>query len=150
MNHPELKFGAIILMGILVVMAACTNDENPVTPLQNGLPGTWEMQRFTIVTEDETVVMEKQEITELGIMWSLKFKIDKSFKYVSNLTGKTTVEQGFWSTTADTLQLTFLNGGSQQKLYYEQHDNDLTLKWQGIENDILQENIAELHRPVDE
>ena len=149
MNHPELKFGAIILICFFLLMAACSNEENPVTPPQNGLPGTWEMQRFTVATEDETVVIEHEEMAELGIMWSIKFKIDKSFKYVSNLTGKTTVEQGYWSTTAETLQLVFFNG-SQQKLYYEQHDNDLTLTWQGYENGVLQQNIAELHRPVDE
>ena len=147
MNHPGIKLWTILLICGLMIVLGCTKDENPVRPTQNGLPGQWELQKLTIETENNNVVMDEEQLTEMGIIWSLKFKINKSFKYTSNVTGATTVEQGFWKTYSDTLELVFYNGNAQ-KLYYSQVENDLVLKWQGYEDGVQEDFTAELYRPV--
>ena len=70
-------------MCVIVLLSSCSKEENPVTPTQTGLAGTWKLNLLVIKSQAGTVALDQASLNDMGAIWTLEIKEDNTF--ISNV-----------------------------------------------------------------
>ncbi len=95
------------------------------------LNGTWNLNEFTFINEENTDTMNSDKLREDDSVWDLFFMETNKFKQTSNMSGSGTMDsqEGTWKTSNE--NLTFDLEMNEQKIElnytYELKDNTLIL-----------------------
>ena len=95
------------------------------------LIGTWNINEFAVVNDENIEEMNEDKLKENGSVWDLFFMEEGKFKQTSNMSGTGTMDsqEGIWKTSDDNLTISLeMNGRKFDLNYtYELKENILVL-----------------------
>jgi hypothetical protein len=116
------------------LISICCKDDNSTEPQPNNtLIGIWKVSSMSWDGSSESGSYNQDELNNLGIIWNLEFKSDKSAVQITNLSGPVTTQNGTWSIENGKLTLKLKAPNSEEMgtmVYdYQVEGNMLELKW---------------------